>query len=98
MDLANIKKFILSPSDRLIFMEGGEPAVVLMSFSEYQKLASAWQGNGQIVAGHEPLEILSHPEEWAPAEAPETELMSDEMPPAVRTARLDQIRLEDLPL
>jgi len=38
MDLTNIKRFIVSRGDRLIFMQDGEPEMVLMSFNEYARL------------------------------------------------------------
>lgn len=100
MDLANIKKFMLSRGDRLIFMQDGEPEMVVMSFSEYEKLAT---GSAEIRPVGAVGEKFDAPEEspgWAYGQAMEAEFEVPEAPePKTETApRLDQIRLEDLPL
>jgi PHD/YefM family antitoxin component YafN of YafNO toxin-antitoxin module len=101
MDLAKIKKFMLSRGDRLVFMENGEPDMVMMSFSEYEKLARGTQLNGgmaRILLEEKRFDSLIKPEEWADEDPPETELMADDPPASMESPRLDQIRLEDLPL
>jgi PHD/YefM family antitoxin component YafN of YafNO toxin-antitoxin module len=100
MDLAKIKRFMLSRGDRLVFMENGEPDMVVMSFSEYEKLASASQLNGGVIRTREEKQFdsLAKPEEWDDQDALETELTADDAPASVEPPRLDQIRLEDLPL
>lgn len=39
MDLSKIKNLVKQNGDKFIFVENGEPEVVMMSFGEYQKLS-----------------------------------------------------------
>jgi len=38
MDLSRIKNLVKQNGDKFIFVENGEPEIVMMSFHEYQKL------------------------------------------------------------
>jgi len=38
MDFAKIKNLVKQSGDKFIFLEDGEPEVVMMSFGEYQKM------------------------------------------------------------
>ena len=40
MDLSRIKQFVKQNGDKFIFVENGEPEVVMMSFREYEKMLS----------------------------------------------------------
>ena len=39
MDLVKIKNMVRENGDKVIFMENGEPELVMMSFMEYEKMA-----------------------------------------------------------
>ena len=39
MDFVKIKNMVRENGDKVIFMENGEPEIVVMSFAEYEKLA-----------------------------------------------------------
>lgn len=99
MDISKIKNLVKQNGDKFIFVENGEPEVVMMSFGEYQKLAEynvntrthADNANADHYhAGFADLE---------PRGIDETEFMA---PMVVESAglpvRLEDIRLEDLPI
>ena len=108
MDLSRIKKIIRQNGDKLILVENGEPEAVVMSFAEYEKLAALpSERNGHAARSATPVseETLSSPlreREWQISDEPETEFVADEQPPTsavgLSRRRLDEIRLEDLPL
>lgn len=102
MDFAKIKKFVVGCGEKFVLIEDGEPAMVVMSFSDYENLARFSHDVKNAppqAARYEAPTLPSRPEEWQIADAPETELIADDPPPApLARPRLDEIRLEDLPL
>ncbi len=99
MDFSEIKKFIIERGDRFIMAENGKPAVVLMSFSDYAKLCASPKSRMTASGGEaEGFDSRSLAEGWEAGDAPETELLAEEGKPPAAGRRLDQIRLEDLPL
>jgi len=99
MDISKIKKLVKQNGDKFIFVENGEPEVVMMSFHEYEKLAN----NGHVekrpyayaASDQRKFEFSGLAEEIYP----ETEFTE---PSAIEAAglpvRLEDIRLEDLPI
>lgn len=102
MDFAKIQKLVLEHGDKFVILQDGEPAMVVMSFSDYERMAGIPRGkNGAIPpAPHEETLVLpSRQDEWQMSDAPETEFIADDPAPTpLQRARLDEIRLEDLPL
>ncbi|TSD02706.1 MAG: hypothetical protein Greene071436_405 [Parcubacteria group bacterium Greene0714_36] len=103
-----MRKLITERGERLVMIEDGEPAVVVMSFAEYEKLAALpSERNGHTARSSAPVseETLSLPsreDEWQIPDEPETEFIEEEHQPTsavgLPRAHLDEIRLEDLPL
>ena len=107
MDFAKIQKFVIGRGEKFVILQDGEPAMVVMSFSDYEKLAASPRGKvGNATPAHpaseETITLPQRQDEWQMADAPETEFITDEQPtPGTGMAsrpRLDEIRLEDLPL
>lgn len=99
MNLSKIKNLVKQNGDKFIFVENGEPEVVMMSFHEYEKLA-----NGGNIEKRPSVYGASAPRQFefsSPIEDtfPETEFIES----ATREAaglplRLEDVRLEDLPI
>ena len=107
MDLGKIKNLVKQNGDKFIFVENGEPEMVVMSFQEYQRLA-AYNANDanrhantankidNRYADHlgEELESLG-----SPPGLEETEFMAPVLAESAGLpVRLEDIRLEDLPI
>ncbi len=107
MDFTRIKNLLRGNGEKLILVENGEPEVVVMSFSEYARIAGASAPAthpASVPAGHateERFDMPSH-DEWHGVDTEEeTKLVMDEWPKngAYETPiRLADIRLEDLPI
>ena len=82
MDLSKIKNLIKQNGDRIIIMENGEPELVVMSFAEYERISKSQEQPSR-------REIEPEAEEMTPAAVAE----SIGLP-----VRLEDIRLEDLPI
>lgn len=99
MNLSKIKNLVKQNGDKFIFVENGEPEVVMMSFHEYEKLASI--GNVEkrpyIHGAGAPRQFeFSNPAEDA---FPETEFAEPATGEAVGLPlRMEDVRLEDLPI
>ncbi|MEK7099021.1 MAG: hypothetical protein AAB916_00715 [Patescibacteria group bacterium] len=107
MDFAKIQKFVIGRGEKFVILQDGEPAMVVMSFSDYERMATSPRGKGGSStalhpASEETITLPQRQDEWQMADAPETEFIADEQPaPGTGMAprpRLDEIRLEDLPL
>lgn len=110
MDFAKIQKLVLEHGDKFVILQDGEPAMVVMSFSDYERLAGLPRGRNGAAPQTPHEETLALPsrqdewqtsrrDEWQMPDAPETEFIADDPAPTpLRRARLDEIRLEDLPL
>ena len=92
MDLLRIKDLVKRNGERLILIEQGEPEIVMMSFSEYEKLAADSQADNDSLSRRESLETRMKPEEWTDPEAAETEFVTDEAPTAGQRPRFDPVR------
>ena|SRR3989338_7306478 len=91
MDIGRIKKLVKDNGDKFVFIENGEPELVVMSFNEYEKLAErehqkirSVSPEGRTALFDEPLGLM------------ETRVEVDESPGL--PIRVEDIRLEDLPL
>lgn len=102
MDISKIKNLVKQNGDKFIFVENGEPEVVMMSFGEYQKLVRS--DPNLRMPSESPIKFYSHhsSDKFASFESPveeETEFMG---PVVAESAglpvRLEDIRLEDLPI
>lgn len=102
MDFAKIQKLVLAHGEKFVIVQDGEPAMVVMSFSDYERLAGragAKNGAPPIAAHEETLVLPSRQDEWQVPDAPETEFIADEQSLGVAARpRIEEIRLEDLPL
>jgi hypothetical protein len=109
MDLQKIKQFIKNTGDTFVFVEEGEPSLVVMGFRDYDqllrqpKVGKSLAGNAMqsanphitvadsslVAASFETERMRQQQEEvhaWGLTDLPRTE------------QRLENIRLEDLPL
>ena len=111
MELSKLKNLVRENGDKVILVENGEPELVVMSFAEYEKLATL---KLLEVAPHAP-QVNSkmqkvEPEVRTPADdMHETEVVAPLEIAPIRTAsiqgdkfdrpsRMSDIRLEDLPI
>ncbi len=107
MDFSKIKQLVRQSGDKFIFLEDGEPEIVVLSFHEYQKLL-----RGGV---SQPMMSMRHPEggyrampartynpeylESMGNELEETEFMPGEADRGHSLpVRPEDIRLEDLPI
>lgn len=104
MDFARIQKFVLGQGEKFVILQDGEPAMVVMSFSDYEKLSgvSGGKNSSKQSSRETTIPLPQRQDEWQMADAEETEFIADEQVSTgrgvVSRARLDEIRLEDLPL
>lgn len=99
MDLGKIKNLVKQNGDKFIFVENGEPEIVMMSFGEYEKLAR----HDTHTRGYAPLaDYARRPPEFSDLADnlfSETEFIG---PAGIDSpglpVRLEDIRLEDLPI
>lgn len=99
MDFSRIKNLVKQNGDKFIFVENGEPEMVMMSFGEYQKLSQHGTDirmrASDMSKGYYRAELA----DLEPRGTDETEFMA---PVAAESAglpvRLEDIRLEDLPI
>lgn len=101
MNLDKLKNLVKHNGDKFIFVENGEPEMVMMSFHEYQKLL----GSDSNLRTHSndsndpilpPVSYSDH--SGAAFESFESPLESLESPMGGLPVRLEDIRLEDLPI
>ena len=102
MDLSKIKQFVKQNGDKFIFVENGEPDLVVMSFQEYERLTK--QGDDEV--GYPSLFRAGAPELESSVISPS----APEQKPYARFSEfprnksiglpvhLEDIRLEDLPV
>jgi len=109
MDISKIKKLVKQNGDKFIFVENGEPEMVVMSFQEYEKLnnLSPQKYSGGLSASGKPPVWASLASgggraelaDFGLEEVPETEfIMSKSVGIEGLPARPEDIRLEDLPI
>lgn len=107
MDFSKIKQLVQQNGDKFIFLENGEPEIVVLSFHEYQKLLRGGASQPMMpmrrpeggyramparVYGPDYLESMGN-------ELGETEFISTERDhERPMQARPENIRLEDLPI
>jgi len=100
MDISQIKKLVKSNGDKFIILENGEPELVIMDFKEYEKLLGKRENTDfvpNIVTSEELItkrspqirESYRERQEFTPMAVSE----SIGLP-----VRLEDIRLEDLPI
>ena len=107
MDITKIKKFVKQNGDKFIFVDQqGEPDVVVLSFQEYERLILGMGVNGGEMGLARP-NFEEKPEVKNEPVLEETEFLPPGITARVRTGgrssgytpvRLEDIRLEDLPL
>ena len=107
MDFSKIKQLVKQSGDKFIFLEDGEPEIVVLSFHEYQKLLrggvpqqmmpmrrpeGGYRAMPARVYGPDYLESMGN-------ELEETEFIPTERDPErPMSVRPEDIRLEDLPI
>lgn len=102
MDLSRIKKIVKQNGDKVILVENDEPEIVMMSFSEYEKMVNGSSGAetaSPVLANREPADIVLASSD-GDDDMRETEFVG---PPVSAVAsdlflRPQEVRLEDLPL
>lgn len=95
MNLDKIKNLVKQNGDKFVFVENGEPEVVMMSWHEYEKIARS-DSNIQMRPNYsgDELELFE-----SPGVSQETEFMAPVSAESVGLpVRLEDIRLEDLPI
>lgn len=104
MDFVKLKNLIKTNGDKFIFVENGEPEMVVMSFREYEKLNSLLPQKYSADFGL-PSKSRSELADFGLEEVQETELGSETefMAPQGFGAtglqvRPEDVRLEDLPI
>ncbi len=105
MDLLKIKNLVKQNGDKFIFVENGEPELVVMSFGEYEKLANGGQqekvhaGSGRGVFTGEEGRGIGADTDFLSHNFPETKVeVASDYGAAGLPIRLEDIRLEDLPI
>lgn len=99
MDLSKIKNLVKQNGDKFVFIENGEPEVVMMSWPEYQKLVDH-NRETQLYANNTNSEYYSvGSADLREEPLPQTEFI----PPVIAetvglSVRLEDIHLEDLPI
>ena len=97
MDLARLKKLMRESGGKFIIIEGGEPELVVLPFSEYERLIGQRGNPEENVRKEYYNEGPSYQESRAPSRefdvAPMTLGESIGLP-----VRLEDIRVEDLPI
>lgn len=101
MDISKIKNLVKQNGDKFIFVENGEPEMVMMSFREYEKLfrrdpnprmaselPESYSGHSDVEFGSFGSPIGQDTEFIGPVAAESPGL----------PVRLEDIRLEDLPI
>ncbi len=95
MNLDKIKNLVKQNGDKFVFVENGEPEIVVMSFGEYQRLAASnanyTNENANIVSDLN--SHLDHSDELGFFGSEKESVNSVGLP-----VRLEDIRLEDLPI
>ena len=98
MEFNHIKNLIKQNGDKFIFLDNGEPEMVMMSFGEYQKLATR-NANIQTHASTANYGYRTEATDLEGGELRETEFIAPVAVEAVGLpVRLEDIRLEDLPI
>ncbi len=93
MDFLKIKNLVKQNGDKFIFVEDGEPEIVMMSFGEYQKLA------GQKMGHTARSEYRAEFADLGAGHLQETEFVTPMFAESAGLpVRLEDIRLEDLPI
>lgn len=103
MDFRKIKNLVKQNGDKFIFVENGEPELVVMSFQEYEKLngvgnhKSSYIGNNNNESGQRSraVNLMEKETEFEPPEDDYEERFTQKSSLPVR---LEDIRLEDLPI
>ncbi len=107
MDFAKIKHLVKENGDKFIFLEHGEPEIVVLSFHEYQKLLKGTAGNPMMPVRREEQRYRAMPaRSYSPdylesfgGDLEETEFISPDAEPGRQIpTRPEDIRLEDLPI
>lgn len=105
MDFGRIKNLVKQNGDKFVFVENGEPEIVMMSFGEYQKLArhNANDANRYANTANDHNEYSNHSSEDSRNSSrlgshSSGKLESPESPIGGLPVRLEDIRLEDLPI
>jgi len=102
MDLGKIKNLVKHNGDKFIFIENGEPEMVVMSFQEYQRLAAYNANDTNRYANRAGLDANTandgnshsgHSDESGFFGSEKESSDSGGLP-----VRLEDIRLEDLPI
>ena len=99
MDFVKLKNLVKQNGDKFVFVENGEPEIVMMSFGEYEKLAK--NNHGAFMRSSRPDIYPNEPHAFyeSAVGTPETEFIrSAEIDSPGLPMRLEDIRLEDLPI
>lgn len=97
MDFNKIKNLVKQNGDKFIVIENGEPEIVLMSFKEYEKLAG--NGSNRQKPEYEAPKLSEEYADLDPRGLEETELIVPAIAESIGLpVRLEDIRLEDLPI
>lgn len=109
MDFSRIKKLVHESSNKFIILEGGEPELVVLSFVEYERLTQISGGTRESYRAVDegtrpnfyPNQQYQQVDNFAPY-LTQDEHREMHFPTASRSAglpvRLEDIRLEDLPI
>ena len=99
MNLSRIKNLVKQNGDKVILVENDEPEVVVMSFSEYERMAN---GHANTDAAKSKFPSHATPDDIAfvdNGDIHETEFVRPAAMPARQSfLRAEEVRLEDLPL
>lgn len=97
MDFSQLKNFIRQNGDRCIMIENGAPSLVVLSFSEYEKLIGVGGYQRNDAAPRTSYSYAYHGYKKQPNEDEEArETIASES--VGLPVRLEDIRLEDLPI
>ncbi len=91
MDIGRIKKLVKDNGDKFVFVENGEPELVVMSFREYEKLSEHQYSKSRSPSPESRTALFDEPLGLI-----ETRIDVEESPGL--PVRVEDVRLEDLPL
>ena len=99
MDLSKIKNLVKQNGDKFIFVDNGEPEVVMMSWREYQKLAGHNANVRTYANNANGNHYRAGLADLGSEHLQETEFIAPVLvEPIGLPVRLEDIRLEDLPI
>ena len=99
MDISKLKNLVRHDGGKVILVENGEAELVVMSFKEYERLSRGGNVAGPGLASEAGERVRNYADDFSFDSPDETELVvPTKSDPGKFLVRLEDIRLEDLPV